>query len=134
MTLLEYHTADANVRMLDQKTKEAMKVATKLLAKSSRLPPGDKNKLGRNAITNSVNKKYSVALSSRSVARYVQNGLIGESPIKRGVVGYTPPKVMKLLEGAFITYKKLEQIESKDKKERKLSKAIIENLNSFFCQ
>jgi hypothetical protein len=44
---------------------------------------------------------------------YVTNGWIGKSTIKKGPKGELEPRVWKSVKGAFVTYCKLEQAESK---------------------
>jgi hypothetical protein len=80
--------------------KQAHKKATTLLAAER------KKKLGKGArkIVISVNSEFKTSLTWRTVSRYVQSGLEGRSPLKRGSVGGLQEMAFKMLTVAVETY------------------------------
>jgi hypothetical protein len=85
--------------------KQAHKKATTLLAAER------KKKLGKGArkIVRSVNSEFNTSLTSRTVSRYVQSGLEGRSPLKRGSVGGLQEMAFKMLTAAVETYISIHQ-------------------------
>jgi hypothetical protein len=93
--------------------KLAMKMATKLIKENIDLPRNNPNKKSIAKIVLDVNAKCGSSISDRTAARYVRLGMIGESPMKRGPVGDFNKPTYNALKGAYSTFLKLEQAESK---------------------
>ena len=109
----EVQRANAMVIAQTQKDKEAMKQATVLIKRNNDLPMNDPNRLTMVDIVASVNNRTGVNINVKTASRYVRNGMINCSPLKRGPTGHLPKRIYTALKGAFTTYLKLEQSESK---------------------
>jgi hypothetical protein len=73
---------------------------------------------------------YDCNISSKMAGRYFRDDLISCSPLKRGPVGVFPKQIYSALKGAFSTFLKLEQAESKKQSTVKdLSKLINATVN-----
>jgi hypothetical protein len=112
-TSKEVQRANAKTAQLTKRDKQAMKQATVLIERSKVLPKGHPEKKSMAAIVEETNERLDANISVNSAARYVRQGLIGVSPIKRGPIGDIPPLMYTALKGAFVTYLKLEQAGSK---------------------
>jgi DDE superfamily endonuclease len=95
------------------RNKEAMKAATTRINSAKELDKNNPKRLSINAIVNETNKQFNSTLNSKTVGRYVREGMIGTSPLKTGPVGDFPKTVYSALKGSFVTFLKLEQSESK---------------------
>ena len=93
--------------------KEAMKLATRRIYQNSLLPRNHPAKATNAAIVDQINISMNSGISYKTAADYVRKGMVGTSPLKRGPVGPFPPHIYKALQGAFVTYLKLEQAECK---------------------
>ena len=109
----ELQRHQAMVVMQTQKDKHAMKQATMLIHRNQQLEKGDPTRRSIESIVKEVNERMDSSISSRTAGRYVRQGLINVSPLKRGPDGHIPKQVYTALKGAFSTYLKLEQAESK---------------------
>ena len=65
------------------------------------------------AIIRVINQRHNTSITAKTATRYVREGMIGQSPLKRGPVGDIPKAGYTALKGAFVSYLKLEQAESK---------------------
>ena len=95
------------------RNKAAMKSATLQVQKSKSLKKSDPNKKSIRQIVKDTNVVFNSNLSHKTVARYVLNGMAGQSPMKHGPIGDFAKSVRSALKGAFVTFLKLEQAESK---------------------
>jgi hypothetical protein len=105
----EVQRDNAKKSQLTKRDKQAMKVATVLVDRTSKLPMNHPEKKSIASIVEETNIRMHSNISKTTVARYVREGLIGVSPMKRGPVGDFPPIIYNSLKGAFVTYLKLEQ-------------------------
>jgi hypothetical protein len=112
-TSKEVQRAAAKHVRMTKRDKEAMKQATVLIHRSNALCRNHPDKRTTVEIVNLTNKRMNSNISANTAARYVRDGMIGLSPLKRGPVGAFPPRVYEALKGAFVTYLKLEQAASK---------------------
>jgi hypothetical protein len=96
-----------------QRDKAAMKQATVLIERNKELPNDHPDKQSINSIVDLTNSRMNSNIAAKTAARYVRDGMIGVSPMKKGPVGDLQPRVYNALKGAFITYLKLEQAGSK---------------------
>jgi hypothetical protein len=108
-TSKEVQRANSRIAQLTKKDKEAMKQATVLIHRSQGLPRNHPGKKSAAIIVQETNYRLQSNISEKSAARYVRQGLIGVSPLKRGPVGHFPPGHYNALKGVFVTYLKLEQ-------------------------
>ena len=99
------------VVMQSNRDKEAMKQATLLIKRNQCLPSNERKTIAD--IVDATNELMDANISAKTAARYVRNGHINASPLKRGPVGPFPTPIYNALKGAFVTYLKLEQSESK---------------------
>ena len=99
--------------------KKAMKAATLLVQQSHSLPENHPEKKSIRRIVKETNEKFKSNISNRTVTRYVSNGLFGISPLKKGPVGDFSKVQYDALKGAYTTYLKLEQAESRKQSSRK---------------
>jgi hypothetical protein len=108
-----------------------MKAATKLIVENKALAEKDPSKKKSiRDLVDKVNNAHGSSLAPATVARYVRNGHIGESPMKRGPVGDFPKPVYKALKGAYTTYLKLEQANGRKQSNIKaLSKLVNATVN-----
>ena len=93
--------------------KKAMKAATILIKRNLDLPKKHPEKKSIDQIVKATNQRYNSTITSKSAGRYVRRGMIGQSPLKKGPIGDFPKPVYNALKGAYSTYLKLEQAESK---------------------
>ena len=93
--------------------REAMKIATRRIYQNSLLPRNHPEKQTNEAIVKVINTAMNSGVSHKTAADYVRKGMIGISPLKRGPVGPFPSSIYKALQGAFVTFLKLEQAEAK---------------------
>ena len=87
---------------------QAMKVATTLIKRSLDLPKDHPDKKSISQIVKATNKRYKSNVNATTASRYVRKGLIGVSPL-----GDFSKPVYSALMGAYASYLKLEQAESK---------------------
>ena len=99
------------VVMQSNRDKEAMKQATLLIKRNQGLPSNERKTIAE--IVDATNERMDANISAKTAARYVRDGHINASPLKRGPVGPFPTPIYNALKGAFVTYLKLEQSESK---------------------
>jgi hypothetical protein len=83
-TKAQKQSDDAMEALRAQKETEGMKLATRLLSESRKLPKGDPNKKSTQEIVNSCNKRFGSTLNRQTLERYVRNDLIGVPLLKRG--------------------------------------------------
>jgi hypothetical protein len=85
----------ANAAKLHNKKREtqAMKQATVLINRSNALPPNHPEKKTIVEIVDLTNSRLNSSLSVVSASRYVRNGLIGVSPLKKGPIGNFEPRI-----------------------------------------
>jgi hypothetical protein len=95
------------------KDKMAMKQVTVLVERNNALSKNDPNKRTMVDLVAQTNERLGSSVSVVTVGRYVREGMIGVSPMKRGPVGDFPSHWYNALKGAYITYLKLEQATSK---------------------
>lgn len=108
--------------------KKAMKYATQLVSKQADLPK--KERKSTVAIVRDANKQFSSDINSKTVGRYVREGLIGVSPLKPGPTGHFPKRIYDALCGSYTTFLKLEQAESKKQSNtKKLSMLVNATVN-----
>jgi hypothetical protein len=93
--------------------KLAMKQATLLIARNKLLDKNHPEKKTIDVIVKECNKRMNANISATTAAQYVREGRIGISPRKRGPANEFDKPVWTALKGAFVTYIKLEQAESK---------------------
>lgn len=77
------------------------------------------------AIVKETNASMKSNLSRKTVARYVREGWIGTSPLKQGPVGDFPKRIYFSLKGAYASYLKLEQAESKKQSSIKVMSRLV---------
>lgn len=83
-------------------------------------------------IVRSVNEALGSNIAPSTVNRYIQNNMIGVSPMKRGPAPDIPSDIWKALKAAFTSYIKLEQAHSKQQSTVKtLSLRVNTLLNKF---
>ena len=99
--------------MQTKKEKVGMRWAKIRVNKHRSMATPERKGITENAIVQQVNIEYDCTLAPSTVQRYVREGMIGVSPLKRGPAGHFPPAVYDLLKGAYSTFLKLEQAESK---------------------
>ena len=91
----------------------AMKATTVLIKRNQLLSKKDPNRKSIERIVKEANQTYGSNINSRTAGRYVREGYIGQSPRKQGPIGDVPKRMYGVLKGAYATYLKLEQAESK---------------------
>ena len=99
--------------MQTKKESTAPKIATTRIDANNKLPEGDPNKKSINWIVKEVNKICDSNISPKTVGKYLRNGLINTSPLKRGPVGAFPRAILESLKWAYTSYLQLEQAEAK---------------------
>jgi len=109
----EFHRVQANVIMQTKKESAAMKLATTRIEASKKLPDGHPDKKSMNQIVKEVNTLCDSNISPKTVGKYVRQGLINMSPLKRGPVGAFPKPILASLKWSYATYLQLEQAEAK---------------------
>jgi len=105
--------------------KVAMKSATRLINANNELPKDDPKKKSINCIVKQTNETFNSNVSAKTAARYVREGMIGMSPMKRGPVGDLPKIIYEALKVAYATYLKLEQAESKKQSNTKHMSKLV---------
>jgi hypothetical protein len=95
------------------RNKAAMESATIQVQKNKSLKKAYPNKKSIRQIVKDTNIVFNSNLSHKTVSRYVTNGMVGQSPLKHGPIGDFAKSVRTALKGAFVTFLKLEQAESK---------------------
>jgi hypothetical protein len=108
-TSKEVQRANAAYVGLTQRDKLAMKQATILIDRNKALASDHPDKQSITSIVDLTNSRLSSNISASTAARYVRDGMVGVSPMKKGPVGNLQPRVYDALKGAFVTYLKLEQ-------------------------
>ena len=103
----------AEVIILSNKQRAAMKYATRKIQRHKLLPKGSRERKSINTIIRETNELMGSNISANTAARYVRNGLVGRSPMKRGPVGDFPKIIYNALKGAYTTFLKLEQAHGK---------------------
>ena len=96
-----------------ERDKKAMKAATILIKRQQDLDKKHPEKKSIDEIVKAMNKCYKSTITAKTAGWYVRKGLIGVSPLKKGPVGDFPKAIYNALKGAYSTYLKLEQAESK---------------------
>ena len=95
------------------KASAATKEATKMLAREWSKKESSNNmtspQIGARKICVQVNRKHQTNISSRTITRYTNRGLIGISPLKRGPEGDVSDRIMKVLVRAFESYVQINQ-------------------------
>ena len=112
-TSKEFQRHHAVIAGQTRREKEAMKIATRRIYQNGLLPRNHPEKQTNPVIVKQINATMNSGISHKTAADYVRKGMIGVSPLKRGPVGPFPTGIYKALQGAFVTYLKLEQAESK---------------------
>jgi hypothetical protein len=129
-TSKDLQRVNAKVMMQTKRDKQAMKQATVLIERNKALGSNHPSKMSIGAIVDLTNERLNANISAKSAARYVRQGLIGVSPLKRGPVGDFEPRIYNALKGAFTTYLKLEQAASKKQSTiAKLSRLVNKCVN-----
>jgi hypothetical protein len=112
----------------EQRKNMTVKIATRLVENEKTV--GAMNRKSIAVIVRGVNATHDTNLAVSTVTRYVQNGWIGESPLKRGPVGDFPKPIYKALKGSYFTYLKLEQANGKKQSSIKdLAKLVNATVN-----
>jgi hypothetical protein len=109
-----------------------MKFATRLIDKMQKEEhtTGKKGKKSINEIVKETNDEMNASITAKTASRYVRNGLIGVSPMKKGPIGDLAPRIYKALKGAYTTYLKLEQSHSiKQSSIKEMSKLVNAAVN-----
>jgi hypothetical protein len=105
--------------------KQAMKAATTLIQKNLELHKNDPKKKSIAVIVRATNAQFKSNINLKTAARYVRLGLVGSSPLKKGPVGDFSKVIYNSLKGAFATYLKLEQAESKKQSSTKQMSQLV---------
>ena len=121
----ELHRINAKAATARALESQALKVATAKVAANSELSKKDPNYLSANKIVEKVNKDFGSNIRTKTATRYVREGLIGVSPMKKGPVGDFPKYIYSALKGAFTTYVKLEQAASKKQSTTKSLSVLV---------
>jgi hypothetical protein len=122
---------NAELAASKERNRKAMKVATKIIKDQQLLDPKDPTRKSINEIVNTTNTRFNSSINAKTAGRYVRQGLVGQSPLKRGPVGHFPKPVYSALMGAYSTYLKLEQAHSKKQSGTKqMSKLVNATVNS----
>jgi len=108
-----------------QRHKVAMKSATRLIKASQALPKNDPKKKSINHLVKQTNETFDSNISAKTAARYVREGLIGMSPLKKGPTGHLPKPIYEALKVAYTTFLKLEQAESKKQSNTKQMSMLV---------
>lgn len=120
--LQRYNSKRANEKEQDKK---AMKRATQLVVANKKLPKNHPDKKSIAGIVDVVNQQLNSNINDRTVSRYVRKGMIGISPLKQGPVGDFSKTIYSALKGAYNTYLKLEQAESKKQSTTKAMSKLV---------
>jgi hypothetical protein len=113
----------------------AMKLATVLIDRSNKLRKNHPDKTTAVEIVNITNQRLNSNISVSTAARYVRQGMIGVSPMKRGPSGEFPDRIYAALKHAFVTYLKLEQAHGKKQSTmRQLSLLVNACVNKAGCE
>ena len=109
----------------------AMKTATTLIKRSRELPKNHPQKKSIEVIVRETNSRYKATINEKTAGRYVRKGLVGQSPLKRGPIGHFSKPVYSALKGAYSTFLKLEQAESKKQSSiKQMSKLVNAAVNA----
>jgi hypothetical protein len=81
-----------------------MKVATKEGQRNLKLPKNNNHKKSLNQVVNETNDRMGSNLSAKTVSRYIREGLIGVSPLRKGPTGDLEPRIYVALKGAYSTF------------------------------
>ena len=107
-------TSYINKRMMDKATEEATKEAQLLVYANNSKAPDDPSRRSVQSIIEQVNQKHKTSITRSTISRDVKNGRIGVPPLKRGGKRLFTVPVQAALEGAFVTFKKIEQAISRE--------------------
>ena len=125
LTSKEKQRQDAKSAMIKRINSAAMKEATTLIQISNNLPKNHPNKKTITEVVKQVNARKGSNISEKTAGRYVRLGMINVSPMKKGPVGDIPRRIYSALKGAYTTFLKLEQAESKKQSSiKKMSKLV----------
>ena len=94
-----------NKKKINDNEKAAHKKATTLYFDEKKKEKG----MSAQQVCDSVNDKFGSSLSTQSIYRYVNDGKMGESPMKRGPDGGIPEHTFKLLLSAFESFIRINQ-------------------------
>lgn len=112
-TSRELQRYNAGLIVSRNQEKEAMKQATLKTHRNNQLPKNHPGRKSIRVIVAETNSAMNTNISAKTVGDYVRKNLIGISPLKRGPTGALSARIYRSLKGAFVTYLKLEQAESK---------------------
>ena len=85
--------------------KRALKAATRLFESERKKKRG----MSSEDVAGTINAEYKSNVTGRTIRRYVKNGLVGCSPLKRGERGTIPSPIFRALVEAFETFIQIEQ-------------------------
>ena len=105
--------------------KQAMKVATLRISSLKGVKRTSPEYRSMEVIVKETNKELKSNLNPKTVGRYMRAGHIGTSPLKTGPVGSFTKRIYTSLMGAFATYLKLEQSESKKQSSIKVMSKLV---------
>jgi len=115
----------ANVIMKTKKDSLALKMATVRIQQNRELPPDHPDKKSISVIVAAANVLCDSNTSPKAAGHCVRNGMINQSPLKRGPCGEFSKEVFAALKGACATFLKLEQAESvKQSTVKEMSKRV----------
>jgi hypothetical protein len=100
--------ARINKKKTNDNAKAAHKEATTLLS----LEKQKENGMSARQVTETINQKYGTTLARRTVADYVNKGMIGMSPVKKGKSFCIPPDVFQMLLIAYESFIRINQLNS----------------------
>ena len=103
----------------------AMKAATIQIASLKGVKKTSPEYKSMERIVKETNDELNSNLNPKTVGRYVRGGRIGTSPLKTGPVGDFPKRIYISLMGAYSTYLKLEQSDSKKQSSIKVMKRLV---------
>jgi hypothetical protein len=126
-TVKELQRFNAAKATQKERTSIALKAATSRIKRSLDLPSGHAEKKSARVIVKEVNDIYGTNVSHNTAGRYVREGLVGASPLKRGPDSDIPKGVYKALKGAFTTYLQLEQASCKKQSTIKDMVVLVNN-------
>jgi len=109
----DVHAVQAETARKKKVEAMAMKAATRRVQINNSIPKNNPSKRSINSIVHEINKLYGSNISPKTVGRYVREGMIGVSPMKKGPAGDIPRPMYTSLKMAYATFLQLEQAESK---------------------
>lgn len=112
-TTKQKHQAEAEKRKIEKKESQAIKMATIRINNMKDMSPSNPKKKSQAQVVRQVNGAMHTNISRKTVSRMVREGRIGVSPMKRGPVGDFQKHIWNAMKGAFVSFIKLEQAESK---------------------